>query len=80
MMIEHHLHQRTAEAIVQLAVAIATDRDTVATLTATNAKLDIATRNFASLRTKSQGRHCAIEAQDQTRLARSTTTQKNEQC
>jgi hypothetical protein len=41
MMIEHHPYQGTADAIAQLAVATASDRDTVATLTATNAKLTL---------------------------------------
>jgi hypothetical protein len=41
MMIEYHHYQRTADAIVQLAVATTSDRDTVATLTATNAKLTL---------------------------------------
>jgi hypothetical protein len=39
MMIEHHPYQGTTNTIAQLAVAIASDRDTVATLTATNSKL-----------------------------------------
>jgi hypothetical protein len=39
MMIEDHHYQGTADTIAQLAVATASDRDTVATLTATNAKL-----------------------------------------
>jgi hypothetical protein len=39
MMIEDHHYQGTAVAITQLAVAVASDRDTVATLTANNAKL-----------------------------------------
>jgi hypothetical protein len=40
-MIEYHHYQGTADAIAQLAVAAASDRDTVATLTATNAKLTL---------------------------------------
>jgi hypothetical protein len=39
MTIEYHHYQGTAESITQLVVAAASDRDTVATLTATNAKL-----------------------------------------
>jgi hypothetical protein len=39
MMIKHHPYQGTADAIAQLTVSTASDRDTVATLTATNAKL-----------------------------------------
>jgi hypothetical protein len=41
MMIEHHPYQGTADAIAQLALATASDRDTVATMTATNAKLTL---------------------------------------
>jgi hypothetical protein len=41
MMIEHHPYQGTADAIAQLEVATDLDRDTVATLTATNAKLTL---------------------------------------
>jgi hypothetical protein len=41
MMINHHTYQGTADAISQLAVATASDRDPVATLTATNAKLTL---------------------------------------
>jgi hypothetical protein len=41
MMIEYHHYQGSADAISQLAVATALDRDTVATLTATNAKLTL---------------------------------------
>jgi hypothetical protein len=41
MMIENHPYQGTADAIAQLAVATAFDRETVATLTATNAKLTL---------------------------------------
>jgi hypothetical protein len=39
MMIENHPSQGTAEAITQLAVAMASDRDMVATLAATNANI-----------------------------------------
>jgi hypothetical protein len=39
--IEHHPYQGTADAIVQLVVSIASDRDTVVTLTDTNAKLTL---------------------------------------
>jgi hypothetical protein len=51
MMIEdHHYHhyQRTADAIAQLAVATAPDRDTVAILTATNAKLTLQVETLQS--------------------------------
>jgi hypothetical protein len=41
MMIEHHPYQGTADAIAQLAVPTASDRDTVATLTVTNANLTL---------------------------------------
>jgi hypothetical protein len=41
MMIEYHHYQGTSDAITQLAVATASDRDTVATLTATNYKLTL---------------------------------------
>jgi hypothetical protein len=41
MMIEYHHYQGTADAIVHLAVAASCDRDTVATLTATTAKLTL---------------------------------------
>jgi hypothetical protein len=41
MMIEHHPYQGTVDAIAQLAVATALDRDKVATLNATNAKLTL---------------------------------------
>jgi hypothetical protein len=41
MMIENHPFQGTADAIAQLAVATASDHDTVATLTAINAKLTL---------------------------------------
>jgi hypothetical protein len=41
MTIEYHHYQGTADTIAQLAVATASDRDTVATLTATNAKLTL---------------------------------------
>jgi hypothetical protein len=44
MMIEHHPYQGTAGAITQLVVATSLDRDTVATLTATNAKLTLQLR------------------------------------
>jgi hypothetical protein len=40
-MIENHPHQGTADAIAQLTVATASDRGTVATLTATNVKLTL---------------------------------------
>jgi hypothetical protein len=45
MMIKHHPYQGTADAIAQLAVAIASYRDTVATLTATNDKLTLQLEN-----------------------------------
>jgi hypothetical protein len=41
VMIENHPYQGTTYAIAQLAVAMASDHDTVATLTATNAKLTL---------------------------------------
>jgi cell division protein FtsB len=41
MMIKYHHYQGTSDAIAQLAVATASDRDTVATLNATNAKLTL---------------------------------------
>jgi hypothetical protein len=41
MIIEYHHYQGTADVITQLPVATASDRDTVATLTATNAKLTL---------------------------------------
>jgi hypothetical protein len=41
MMINDHHYQGTADAIAQLAVTTSSDRDTVATLTATNAKLTL---------------------------------------
>jgi hypothetical protein len=41
MTIENHPYQGTTGAIAQLAVATASDRDTVATLTATNSKLTL---------------------------------------
>jgi hypothetical protein len=41
IMIEHHHYQGTADAIAQLAVATASDRDTVAIMTATNVKLTL---------------------------------------
>jgi hypothetical protein len=41
MMIEDHHYQGTADSIAQLAVATAWDRETVAFLTATNAKLTL---------------------------------------
>jgi hypothetical protein len=41
MMIEHNPCQGTADSIAQLAVATASDRDMVTTLTATNAKLTL---------------------------------------
>jgi actin-related protein len=41
MMIEDHHYQGISDAIIQLAVATSSDRDTVATLTATNAKLTL---------------------------------------
>jgi hypothetical protein len=41
MMIEYHHYQGTADTIAQLAVAAASDRDTVATLTDINAKLTL---------------------------------------
>jgi hypothetical protein len=41
MMIEYHHYQGSADAISQLAVVTALDRETVATLTATNAKLTL---------------------------------------
>jgi methylthioribose-1-phosphate isomerase len=40
-MIKYHHYQETADAITKLAVATASDHDTVATLTATNAKLTL---------------------------------------
>jgi hypothetical protein len=40
-MIEYHHYQGTVDAIAQLAVATASDRDTVVSLTATNAKLTV---------------------------------------
>jgi hypothetical protein len=40
-MIGHHTYQGSADAISQLAVATASERDTVTTLTATNAKLTL---------------------------------------
>jgi hypothetical protein len=40
-MIENHPYQGTVDAIAQLAVAMSSDCDTVATLTATNAKLTL---------------------------------------
>jgi hypothetical protein len=39
MMLEYHHYKGTSDAIAQLAVATASDRETVAILTATNAKL-----------------------------------------
>jgi hypothetical protein len=39
MMIEYHPYQGTVDVITQLAVATASDRDTVVNMTATNAKL-----------------------------------------
>jgi hypothetical protein len=41
MMIEHHPYQGITDAILQLAVATASDNDTVATLTDTNARLTL---------------------------------------
>jgi hypothetical protein len=41
MIIESHPYQDTADSIAKLAVAAASDRDTVANLTATNAKLTL---------------------------------------
>jgi hypothetical protein len=41
MMIEHHPCQGTADTIEKLAVATASDHDTVTTLTATNAKITL---------------------------------------
>jgi hypothetical protein len=41
MMIEYHRYEGTADAIAQLAVATASDRDTVAIIIATNAKLTL---------------------------------------
>jgi hypothetical protein len=41
MMIEQHHYQGTADAIALLAVATSSDQDTVATLTAINAKLTL---------------------------------------
>jgi hypothetical protein len=41
MMIKYHHYQGTVDAISQLAVATASDRDTLATLTATNTKLTL---------------------------------------
>jgi hypothetical protein len=41
MMIEYHHYQGAADAIAQLAVATSSDRNTVASLTATNAKLAV---------------------------------------
>jgi hypothetical protein len=55
MVTEHHPYNGTADAIAQLAVATASDRDTAATLTSTN---NFATRNvyqtFLAMSTTSQ--------------------------
>jgi hypothetical protein len=64
----------TAEAIVQLATATASDRSTVATLTTTNAKLATLTCPHH----KAQEGNCNAQDQDQTCMARATTGKNHE--
>jgi hypothetical protein len=76
MMMEHHPYQGAADSTAQLALATASYHAMVVNLTAINAKLTLKleTGNISRIHPEDQGRHCAIEAQDQTRLARSTTS------
>jgi hypothetical protein len=81
MMIEHgreETMQDTVDAISQLATTTASDRGTVATLTTTNAKLatqlEAAQAQIAQLKDE-----IAALKKDQTRVARSTTSQDDEQ-